>query len=75
MSHYHDSKYLQMNNWLSILVNTYSENPSTGLAKVINYYVERLSQFEEVIYDKELSCQFVQMKRFWFWRSYHRHQS
>ncbi|GHF85701.1 hypothetical protein [Thalassotalea marina] len=68
MTHYQESKFSQMQSWLTVLLNTYTENPSIGLAKVIGFYTEKISQYEEVVFDHELSCHYFQMKKFWRWR-------
>lgn len=68
MNHNPSSKFSQMQNWLNILLNTYAENPSTGLAKVIGFYVDKICHYEEVMIDSKLSCQYFHMRKFWQWR-------
>ncbi|MDO6446367.1 hypothetical protein Q4493_11340 [Colwellia sp. 1_MG-2023] len=56
-------------NWLKILINTYRIHPSHGLAKVINYYLERIINHEDTKFDHRKLAQYCSMKKFWLWRS------
>ncbi len=59
----------QIEDWLNILISTYHDFPSHGLAKVINYYIERIIKSDDVEHDTLRSCQYHTMKRFWSWQS------
>jgi len=63
-----NSQYKQLENWLIILINTYTDNPTIGLAKVINYYIDRLLKQDEINHSPNLRCQYVSMKKYWAWK-------
>jgi len=59
----------QIEDWLNILITTYRDSPSIGLAKVINYYIERIINEDELKQDSFRLCQYQNMKKFWSWKS------
>lgn len=65
------SELLQLENWLSLLIATYQEHPSCGLAKIINYYIERLSRHDDMEFCGKNSCEYLGMKKFWQWQAQH----
>jgi len=72
----HSSEFLQLENWLTILVTTYKDHPTYGLAKTINYYLDRLLCHEDIsLYDKcgenhkDKRCDYLSMKMFWGWQA------
>ena len=65
------SEFLQIENWLIILVTTYKDHPSNGLAKIINYYLERLLNHTEIIAYSEKRCEYLAMQKYWGWKVRH----
>ncbi|MEW6992163.1 hypothetical protein AADZ91_15950 [Colwelliaceae bacterium 6441] len=65
----HNSNTYPIENWLNILIFTYREFPSSGLAKVINYYIERVIIEEDYQLEPSKLCHYYTMKKFWAWRS------
>ncbi|MGV2873578.1 hypothetical protein [Colwellia sp. E150_009] len=65
------SEFLQLENWLIILITTYKENPSSGLAKIINYYLGRLLHHDDMNFCGEKRCDYLVMKKFWRWQAKH----
>lgn len=63
-----NKQFEQLESWLNILINTYTDHPSDGLAKVINYYIERLLRCEDILRNNQLCCEYMSMKRFWLWQ-------
>lgn len=71
------SEFLQLENWLAILIATYNENPTCGLAKTIHYYIERLLHHEDIYLDGDKHnehrvnkyCEYLCMKKFWRWQA------
>lgn len=63
------NKSAVIENWITILINTYRENPSNGLAKVIHYYLQRIINEEEVKFNHLKLHQYCSMGKFWAWRS------
>lgn len=59
----------QLESWLTVLVTTYAHNPSSGLAKVIDYSIERILNQHDICKEPNLRCQYVSMKKFWQWQS------
>mgnify|MGYP000365590408 CR=1 FL=1 len=62
-------KTAHIENWLTILINTYRDHPSKGLAKVINYYIGRIIKEGEIKFHHLKLDQYCSMKKFWAWRS------
>jgi len=65
----HLSEVSQLESWLTILTNSYKDNPSIGLAKVINYYIDRIILHEDFDDRKFNNCQYSSMKKYWQWLS------
>lgn len=65
------SEFLQLENWLAILITTYKDHPSRGLAKIINYYLERLVSHDDLNYSGKKRCDYLVMKKFWRWQATH----
>ena len=71
------SEFLQLESWLTILVITYKDHPTYGLAKTINYYLDRLLHHEDInVYDDQCGehhhdkrCGYLAMKKFWGWQA------
>jgi hypothetical protein len=63
------SEFLQIENWLSILLATYKEHPNCGLAKTIHYYLIRLLHHEDINFYGEKRCEYLCMKKFWGWQA------
>lgn len=65
------TEFLQLENWLTILITTYKEHPSCGLAKIINYYLGRLLNHDDISFFSEKRCEYLLMKKFWRWQALH----
>jgi hypothetical protein len=63
--------YVYIEEWIIILTNTYSEYPSTGLAKVINYYLKRLLQHDDFPLSSYYRCDYLTMMKYWQWVAKH----
>lgn len=63
-----NSQLAQLESWLKLLIQTYADHPSDGLAKVISYYIDRLLSREEITDNGQLYCQYISMKKFWLWQ-------
>jgi len=69
-------EFLQLERWLTILIETYKDYPSYGLAKTINYYVAGLLHHEDIHLCGQKSgengndkrCEYLSMKKFWEWK-------
>lgn len=61
------NEFAYMEHWLSMLLNTYNNNPSTGLAKKINFYLTKLLNHEDINYCDNKRCDYLTMQRFWRW--------
>lgn len=62
------SDFKQLESWLNILILTYRENPSCGLAKTINYYLSRLLHLDDIGLDGGKHCDYLSMKKYWRWQ-------
>lgn len=70
-------EFLQLERWLIILIETYKDNPTCGLAKTINYYIDRLLHHEDIHLCGQKSgesgndkrCEYLSMKKFWGWQA------
>lgn len=69
---HNSSNTTQLENWLTILVNSYAQNPSSGLAKVITYYIDRILYQYDICKQPNKRCQYLSMKKFWQWQSSNR---
>jgi hypothetical protein len=65
------SECLQIEAWLAILINTYKDHPNFGLAKTINYYLERLLHHDDINFCKSKRCEYIAMQKFWHWKVSH----
>lgn len=65
------SEFLQIENWLNILISTYKDNPSCGLAKTINYYLSCLLRHDDIDFCGVKRCEYLVMKKFWLWQAQH----
>jgi len=67
------SEFLQLENWLAILVTTYKDHPTCELARTINYYLGRLLHHDDILfYGKkcgEKRCEYLIMQKFWRWQA------
>jgi len=60
----------QYENWLYLLIETYSEFPDNNLAKVIHYYLERILLHDEFDLSQPKSCHYISMKKYWYQQAY-----
>lgn len=69
------SEFLHIENWLKILIVTYKEHPSSGLAKTINYYLTRLLNHDDINHCGDKRCDYLIMQKYWRWQGFsHQHQ-
>jgi hypothetical protein len=59
------SELIQIEQWLKILMNTYALHPTSGLAKVIDYYFMRLANIEDITLDRDHTCSYFSLSKFW----------
>jgi hypothetical protein len=64
------NEIIQYENWLSLLIETYTEFPDSNLAKVIHYYLERILLHDEFDLGLPKSCHYISMKKFWYQQAY-----
>jgi hypothetical protein len=62
------SEFIQLETWLNILIKTYRQNPSCGLAKTINYYLSRLLHHDELSFNGGKRCDYLSMQKYWRWQ-------
>ncbi len=62
------SEFKQLENWLNILIATYGEHPTRGLAKIINYYLNRLLHHNDIHFDGDKRCDYLSMQKYWLWQ-------
>lgn len=62
------SEFKQLENWLDILMVTYRDNPSRGLAKTINYYLNRLLHHDDINLNGAKHCDYLSMQKYWRWQ-------
>tara|TARA_R110001583_G_scaffold129277_5_gene280948 strand:- start:831 stop:1046 length:216 start_codon:yes stop_codon:yes gene_type:complete len=63
------SEFLQLENWLTILITTYKDQPTCGLAKTINYYLDYLLSHEDINSCGKKRCEYLVMRKFWEWQA------
>lgn len=59
------SELHQIEEWLSVLTNTYAKHPSDGLAKVITYYLTRIIKHDDFMAFARQPCHYFTMLKFW----------
>ena len=59
------SELYQIEDWLSVLTNTYAKHPSNGLAKVIAYYLARIIKHDDFTAFANQPCHYFTMLKFW----------
>jgi len=59
----------QLEDWLTILINTYSIQPSTSLAKIISYQLNQLILDDELKFIIDKRCEYIAMQKYWRWVS------
>jgi hypothetical protein len=62
------SEFVQLEAWLNILITTYKDHPSGGLAKTINYYLSRLLHHDDIDFDGNRYCDYSSMQKYWRWQ-------
>ena len=58
----------QLEDWLDILLSTYRMTPSNGLAKVIQYYFDRVLSHQDIKLIRNQRCHYLMMKKYWSWQ-------
>ena len=62
------SEFKQLESWLNILIFTYKDHPSCGLAKTINYYLSRILLHDDVRFNDGKQCDYLSMQKYWRWQ-------
>lgn len=62
------SEFVQLETWLHILITTYKDHPSCGLAKTINYYLSRLLHHDDIDFNYDKRCGYLSMQKYWRWQ-------
>ncbi|PKG86318.1 hypothetical protein CXF85_01040 [Colwellia sp. 75C3] len=62
------NEFVYMENWLVMLLSTYNNNPSTGLAHTINFYVDKLLRHDDINFYGNKRCEYLAMQRYWRWQ-------
>lgn len=65
------NEFIQLETWLTILLTTYKDHPSCGLAKTISYYLGRLLRHDDIHFCGEKRCEYLVMQKFWRWQARH----
>lgn len=63
------NEFAYMERWLDMLLITYNNNPSTGLAKTISFYLAKLLSHDDINYCGDKRCDYLTMQRFWRWNA------
>lgn len=63
------SEFIQLEAWLNILIITYRDHPSCGLAKTVNYYLSRILQHDDISFDGDKRCNYLSMQKYWRWQT------
>jgi len=58
-----------LENWVSMLISTYKNNPSSGLAKTVCFYIEKLLHHDDISFYGDKRCEYLAMQRFWHWHA------
>jgi len=61
--------FIRLEEWIIILANTYSEHPSSSLAKIIHYYLNRLIKHDDFPLCSYYRCDYLTMQKYWQWLS------
>lgn len=62
-------EFSQLETWLTVLITTYKDHPSSGLAKTINYYLGRILRHEDIHFYGKKHCEYLVMQKFWRWKT------
>jgi hypothetical protein len=63
------NEFTYIESWLTMLLTTYNNNPSSGLAKTISFYLNKLLHHEDINFCGEKRCEYIAMQRFWHWHA------
>lgn len=63
------NEFLNLENWLLLLINTYNRNPSNALAKTISAYLTKLLNHDDIYDYRDRRCDYLRMQRFWRWQA------
>jgi hypothetical protein len=62
-------EFSYLENWVAMLISTYKDNPSCGLAKTICFYLNKLLDHDDIHFCGEKRCDYLTMQRFWHWHA------
>ncbi|TWX69882.1 hypothetical protein ESZ36_08060 [Colwellia demingiae] len=63
------NEFTHMESWLVMLLTTYNNNPSSGLAKTISFYLTKLLRHDDISFSGNKRCEYLAMQRFWQWHA------
>lgn len=63
------NEFTYMESWLVMLLTTYNNNPSSGLAKTISFYLTKLLHHDDITFSGNKRCEYLAMQRFWQWHA------
>lgn len=63
------NEFTYMESWLVMLLTTYNNNPSSGLAKTISFYLTKLLHHDDINFSGNKRCEYLAMQRFWQWHA------
>jgi hypothetical protein len=61
------NEFAYIESWLVMLLTTYNNNPSRGLAKTISFYLNKLLRHDDINFCGDKRCEYLAMQRFWQW--------
>ncbi|KGJ90568.1 hypothetical protein [Colwellia psychrerythraea] len=63
------TEFTNIENWLVMLLTTYKNNPSSGLAQTICFYLNKLLHHDDIHFCGDKRCEYIAMQRFWHWHA------
>ncbi len=62
-------EFSYLETWVTMLISTYKNNPSSGLAKTVSFYIEKLLHHDDIHFYGDKRCEYLAMLRFWHWHA------
>ena len=69
------NEFSYMESWLVMLLTTYNNNPSSGLAKTISFYLTKLLRHDDINFSSNKRCEYLAMQRYWQWHAVNKEAS
>ena len=60
-------EFSYLETWVDMLITTYKNNPSSGLAKTVCFYIEKILHHDDIDFFGDKRCEYLAMQRFWHW--------